>query len=60
MTLLEALTTIRQNLMKVETKGESSIYLVDSIRLLAQIEAIAMPQTDEGKDSEADTVNGEE
>lgn len=55
MTVLEALSHVRKNLMQIETKGESSVYLVDSLRMLAQIEATLTPP-----DKEPESGNDEE
>lgn len=39
MTIKEAFNEIRNNLMNIETKGESAIHLVNALQLVAQLES---------------------
>lgn len=67
MTLLEALARVRKDLMQVETKGESSAYIVEALGLLAQIENSLTPasktnveESEDTEEVEAENIAAEE
>lgn len=59
MTVLEALARVREDLMQVETKGESSAYIVEALRLLAQIEGTLTPAPETVTEESANTAETE-
>ena len=59
MTVLEALAKTKQLLMNVETKGESSAYIVEVIKILTQIEDALTPALTNSDDA-VETSESEE
>ena len=59
MTVLEALVKAKQLLMNVETKGESSAYIVEVIKILTQIEDALAPALTNSDDA-VETSESEE